>query len=182
MNMLNRDVLFVGVTALTAITQNALMIYLGTNYASLLSAGSVSCANTTSPLGGTWGTLTLAFIIATIVLNFLLLIVVLRKIVQNSYSDSKNPMLNSTSKYVRATFNLMIQSLLMALGTAGYNLFINLNFGSEVGKGNFGEACPTLAGCKDWTGQDGDALWGVNVAAAVLSGVSLLHYGLVSGN
>jgi len=150
-------------TALTSITQNALMLYMSMNYGTLEANGGITCAGANCVPGNTWGTLILAFVIIALVLNALFFFYMLRKIS------------NGTLKGKIALYSLLVQGLMLAIATNSYNLFIDRNFGSQRDQGNFGASCTALS-CTSLTGGAGNAIWGLNIASAVVTGIGLLQY------
>lgn len=150
-------------TALTSITQNALMLYFSMNYGTLQSNGSVSCDGTNCVLGNTWGTLIMTFVIIALVLNALFFFYMIRKIS------------NGSLKGKISLYSLLVQGLMLAIATNSYNLFIDQNFGSQRDTGNFGATCNATS-CTALNGSSGNAIWGLNIASAVVTGVGLLQY------
>jgi hypothetical protein len=150
-------------TALTSITQNALMLYMSMNYGTLATNGGISCDGANCVLGNTWGTLILTFVIIALVLNALFFFYMLRKVS------------NGSLKGKTALYSLLIQGLMLAIATNSYNLFIDRNFGSQRDAGNFGATCTALS-CTTLNGSSGNAIWGLNIASAVITGVGLLQY------
>ena len=163
----------------SAITAGGMMIHLKKNYGDLERAGDVKCTQTGTgtdqncSLAGSYGDGILAVNIISLVLNGILFFLMMVKWMQ-TYKKG------AVTGLIRATFTLVSLAVMMAVAVAGYNLYIQHNFGKELANGGFGDTCDVVGGCETLDGSTGNVIIGINSAAIALSGLALLfHSGVV---
>jgi len=162
-----------------AITSGGMMIHLKTDYGDLERSGDIKCTPTgvgtdqNCSLTGSYGDGVLAVNIISVVLNGILFFLLLVKWMQ-TYKKG------AATGLIRASFTLVSMAVMMAIATAGYNLYVQHNFGKNLANNGFGDACDIVGGCETLDGTTGRNIIGLNSTAIALSGLSLLfHSGVV---
>lgn len=156
-----------------SVTQNAFMLYVADYYAQLEANGGITCANPTCSLGGTWGTVLFAFSLLTIVLWLTVFYYVLMK---------WRTVDSGTHNHTKSLLTLLILTCGFNVATSSYNFFNVVDFGKEMGSGNFGSTCkPGLGNCNFWSGNNGNAIRGLNASSISLTAVAMMQYFLMAG-
>jgi hypothetical protein len=163
----------------SAVTAGGLMIHLRNNFGNLERDGSITCTlsgvgtDANCSLSGSYGDGILAVNIISVVLNGILFFLLLVKWMQ-TYKKG------AVSGWIRTTFTLVSLAVMLAIATAGYNLYIQHNFGKELVNGGFGKDCDVVGGCEQLDGSVGQNMLGLNAATIAMSGLALLfHSGMV---
>lgn len=163
----------------STITAGGMMINMKYNYGDIERDGKITCqlsgvgTDANCSLGGPYGDGLLALNIVAVVLNGILFFLMMIKWLQTTRKES-------ISKWVRTTFTLITLAVMFAIATAGYNIYIQHNFGNQQANNNFSSTCDVTSGCESLNGSTGRNILGLNVAAIALSGMALLfHTGVV---
>ena len=160
-----------------SITAGALMINMNKNYGKLTANGTLSCTlsgtgtSANCALQGSYGDGILAVNIISVVLNGILFLLMLMKW-SKAYHEKH-------SGLVKASFGMISLAVMMAVAAAGYNLYIQHNFGKEEVNGNLGSNCTVSGGCTSVSGTVGNIILGLNSTAIALSSLAMIFHSTV---
>jgi hypothetical protein len=124
-------------------------------------------------LGDSYGNGVLAINVLSVIFNSILVMMVIYKWFKARKMDVSN------RATMHGLFGMVSLSVMLAVATAGYNIYVQQNFGKELNAGNFGAYCPSssgVSGCTKLEGSSGNAVFGTNIATAVTSGLVMLFY------
>lgn len=160
----------------SAISAGGVMLNMTQNTGGLFTSGTMDCVDTNGDgncaLGGSYGNGVLAINILSVIFNGVLAAMIIWK-----WLKVRKNVLNR--KTLHAVFTMLTLTIMLAVATAGYNLYVQQNFGKELNAGGFGDECPavtSVAGCNSMGGNSGSAVFGLNIATIVTSGLVLLGY------
>lgn len=147
----------------SAITVGAMMINL--NLAP--NSADAQCTGTNCTLGGPYGDGILAVSIISIVFNALMFLTVL-------FTWWRLRRAGNSVRFFTAIFTLTTLSMMIAVAAAGYNIWVQQNFGSEFANGNITCGGADFADCTYLSGYDVEVWQGLNATAIALSGLVML--------
>ena len=161
----------------SAISAGGVAIHLRNQFGDIYAAGDLDCVDANNDgncsLGQSYGNGFLAINILSVIFNGILLINMLYRW---ATVDRKNV---TNLRSLKAVFSVVALSILLAVSTAGFNLYEQQNFGRDLGEDRFGDGCTAAGGvdnCVNLTGTRGDAMLGLNATVIALSGFVLLFY------
>lgn len=164
--------------AASAVTAGSMMIHMKSNFNSLVSNEQLSCNGDgfeTCKLGGSYGNGILATNIISIVFNAVMFLTV-------AWTWFRNMRGLSQGSGFKLLFSLVALSVMMAVAAAGYNLYVQQNFGKEFTNGNIHCDGGTFSTCNSISGNTTNIFLGLNATAIALSGLVLLSSLIVSFN
>lgn len=154
----------------SAITASALMVHLKRTTGDLYTNGTlgIDATATNGPMNESFGKGVLATNILSIIFNGMAVAAAL-------YLWFITKRIREKSMF-QALFGVVMLSTMLAVATAGYNLYVEQNFGKLIDDGSFGTDCTAISSCPELLGTGGQTILGLNVATIAASGIMLLSY------